>query len=58
LLLPAAIGVSIYLVNQRDTLAEKLKFNRSVPQNLNSLNEQQQQLHSSKAKAVELPVEK
>jgi drug/metabolite transporter (DMT)-like permease len=49
--------VSIYLVNQRDTLAEKLKFNRSVPQNLNSLNEQQQQLHSSKAKAVELPVE-
>lgn len=47
--------VSIYLVNQRDTLAEKLKFNRSEAQGLNSLNEQQ--LKSSEEKPFEIPVE-
>jgi len=46
--------VSIYLVNQRDTLAEKLKFKRSDAQGLNSPSEQQ--LNSSEEKPFEIPV--
>ena len=45
--------VSIYLVNQRDTLAEKLKFNRSGAASESA--RQQQQLQSSEDKPVEMP---
>lgn len=45
--------VSIYLVNQRDALAEKLKFNRSEATSESA--REQQQLKSSEDKPVEIP---
>lgn len=49
--------VSIYLVNQRDTLAEKLSFNRSDSQPDSGDTQLEQQPQASPGQSVEVPVE-